>query len=55
MNILIKGNGIDRIERDYSVTSEKQKRQIIKEYENQGKQVLYATSVDNKYIQVFYK
>lgn len=55
MKIIQKGNGIDKIERDYSMTSEKQKRAIIKEYKAQGQEVLYIFSVDNRYIKAIYK
>lgn len=36
---------IDYIERDYSISSEKQKRKIKKEYEADGKTVLYISSI----------
>ena len=46
---------IDYIERDYSITSEQQKKAIIKEYESNGKEVLLISSIANRKIQVMWK
>ena len=46
---------IDYIERDYSMSSEEQKKAIIKEYESNGKEILYIASIANKKIQVMWK
>lgn len=50
---------IDYIDRDFSIPSEKQKRMIIKDYEKNGKTVVFIQSIANGKnrgkIQVMYK
>lgn len=46
---------IDLIERDYSISTEKQKKLIIKDYAANGKTVLLINSWGDGKMQVFYK
>lgn len=45
---------IDHIERDYSMSTEAQKRKIKKEYARQGKKVTLVLSLGNGIIMVMY-
>lgn len=50
---------IDFIDRDFTISAEKQKKQIIKEYKKEGKEVLFIQSImsgkNRGKIQIMYK